>query len=105
MSAPAASLQQDVYADSFIASTHGLGIDNLLNFYAHSNNEEEKNILKHFIQHTQMSYRFAQPYNAAAAASLLQAFLLPGFIMSITITCPGFLWPAGPCAPVGLIKS
>src|ERR1700760_1778763 len=29
------SLQKDVPVDSFVASTHGLGIDNLLNFYRH----------------------------------------------------------------------
>ena len=29
------SLQADIPVDSFVASTHGLGIDNLLNFYRH----------------------------------------------------------------------
>ena len=32
------SLQADVPVDSFVASTHGLGIDNLMNFYLHENN-------------------------------------------------------------------
>src|ERR1700759_3816891 len=32
------SLQNDIPVDSCIASTHGLGIDNLLNFYRHDNN-------------------------------------------------------------------
>jgi uridine phosphorylase len=39
------SLQADISEDSYIVSTHGLGIDNLLNFYIQNNNEEEKNIL------------------------------------------------------------
>ena len=30
------SLQADVPVDSFVACTHGLGIDNLLNFYVQS---------------------------------------------------------------------
>ena len=33
------SLQASIPVDSFVASTHGLGIDNLLNFYKLSNNE------------------------------------------------------------------
>ena len=39
------SLQEDVSVDSFVASTHGLGIDNLMNFYVHDNNEEDKQLL------------------------------------------------------------
>src|SRR4051812_47366963 len=38
------SLQAHIGVDSFVAGTHGLGIDNLLNFYRNSNNEEEKQI-------------------------------------------------------------
>ncbi|MBL7729298.1 MAG: phosphorylase, partial [Dinghuibacter sp.] len=29
------SLQTDIPVDSFVASTHGLGLDNLMNFYRH----------------------------------------------------------------------
>src|SRR5579871_5960264 len=39
------SLQQNIPVDSFVTSTHGLGIDNLLNFYNHQQNEEEKQLL------------------------------------------------------------
>src|SRR4029079_380116 len=86
------SLQQEAPADSFIVSTHGLGIDNLLNFYSHKNNEEEKNILQHFIAHTQLTGRFAQPYISLASSSLLKHFV-DGFHHGITITCPGFYGP------------
>jgi uridine phosphorylase len=95
------SLQQTAPTDSFIVSTHGLGIDNLLNFYAHSNNEEEKNILQNFLTHTQINDRFAQPYIAAASASLLKHFV-NGFNHGITITCPGFYGPQGRVLRLGL---
>jgi len=36
------SLQKNIPVDSFVASTHGLGIDNLLNFYRVHHNDEEK---------------------------------------------------------------
>src|SRR5205809_4071148 len=69
------SLQREAPVDSYVVSTHGLGIDNLLNFYLLANNEEEKNILQHFMMHTQINDRFARPYIAAAAASLLKYFV------------------------------
>jgi len=95
------SLQQEAPADSFIVSTHGLGIDNLLNFYSHKNNEEEKNILQHFIAHTQLTGRFAQPYISLASSSLLKHFV-DGFHHGITITCPGFYGPQGRVLRLGL---
>src|SRR6201992_3245731 len=42
------SLQKDVPVDSFVASTHGLGIDNLLNFYRHDASEDESALLHSF---------------------------------------------------------
>ena len=95
------SLQQEVPSDSLVVSTHGLGIDNLLNFYVHVNNEEEKNILQHFITHTQITGRFAQPYISLASSSLLKHFV-DGFHHGITITCPGFYGPQGRVLRLGL---
>ncbi len=94
------SLQPDIFADDFITSTHGLGIDNLLNFYVQTNNEEEKNILQHFFIHTQIN-QHSQPYIAAASASLLKHFV-NGFHQGITITCPGFYGPQGRVLRLGL---
>src|SRR5215207_9149449 len=34
------SLQKEIPVDSFVASTHGLGLDNMLNFYRVQHNEE-----------------------------------------------------------------
>lgn len=95
------SLQADIPVDSFVAGTHGLGIDNLLNFYVHSNNEEEKNILQQFITHTQMNAGFSQPYITGAAAGLLKYFV-QGFHLGITVTCPGFYGPQGRVLRLGL---
>ena len=51
--------------------------------------------------HTQINDRFAQPYIAAAAASLLKYFVT-GFHHGITITCPGFYGPQGRVLRLGL---
>ncbi len=88
------ALQADIPVDSFVASTHGLGIDNLLNFYKQQNHEEEIQILQAFQSHTQIAHNGLQPYIASAATSLLKEFVT-GFHQGITVTCPGFYGPQG----------
>lgn len=95
------SLQENISVDSFIASTHALGIDNLLNYYVHENDEEEKNILQHFINLTQITGQSSQPYIAAASSSLLKNFV-DGFYHGITVTCPGFYGPQSRVLRLGL---
>jgi uridine phosphorylase len=95
------SLQENIPVDSFVASTHGLGIDNLLSFYRHDNNEEEKQIVQQFIAHTQLSSNFSPPYITGASASLLKNFV-EGYHHGITVTCPGFYGPQGRVLRLGL---
>lgn len=95
------SLQQDIPVDSYVASTHGLGIDNLLNFYRLNNNEEDKQIVQSFVTQTQLGSQFANPYIAGAGASLLKNFV-DGFYHGITVTCPGFYGPQGRVLRLGL---
>src|SRR5258708_23179370 len=86
------SLQGDIPVDSYVASTHGLGIDNLLNFYRHEENEEEKGLLHSFITQTQLHHRLASPYISGDSASLIRHFV-EGFHQAVTVTCPGFYGP------------
>ncbi|MBS1656303.1 MAG: phosphorylase, partial [Bacteroidetes bacterium] len=95
------SLQGDIPVDSFVASTHGLGIDNLLNFYRHEQNEEEKQLLHSFVTHTQMHGQMSYPYISSAAPSLLKHFV-KDFHQGITVTCPGFYGPQGRILRLGI---
>jgi uridine phosphorylase len=95
------SLQDNIPVDSFVASTHGLGIDNLLNFYIHENNEEEKQLLHSFITQTQLHNHFSYPYIAGAAMSLIKHFV-EGYHQGITVTCPGFYGPQGRVLRLGI---
>ncbi len=88
------SLQKDIPVDGFVASSHGLGIDNLLNFYTHTSNDEEQQILQQFINHTQIDASVSQPYITGASSALLKHFV-DGFYHGITVTCPGFFGPQG----------
>ncbi len=95
------SLQMDIPVDSFVASSHGLGIDNLLNFYRHDNNEEERQLIQAFLTQTQLQNTFSLPYISTAGASLLKHFTT-GFHQGITVTCPGFYGPQGRVLRMGL---
>ncbi len=95
------SLQKDIPVDSYVASSHGLGIDNLLNFYRHDQNDEEKQLLHSFITQTQLNSSIAYPYIAGASPALLKHFVT-GFHHGITVTCPGFYGPQGRVLRLGL---
>jgi len=95
------ALQKDIPVDSFVASTHGLGIDNLLNFYRHDDTEEDNALLQSFTTQTQLHHRLAQPYISGASPSLLKHFV-DGFHQGITVTCPGFYGPQGRVLRLGL---
>ncbi len=95
------SLQEDIPVDSFVASTHGLGIDNLLNFYRHEQNEQEKELLHSFITHTQIHGQIGNPYITSCSASLIKHFV-KDFHQGITVTCPGFYGPQGRILRLGI---
>jgi len=94
------SLQEDIPVDSLVAGTHGLGLDNLLNFYRLQSNDEEKQLLQHFITHTQLTGTI-QPYLVSSSASILKHFVT-GFHRGITVTCPGFYGPQGRILRLGI---
>jgi uridine phosphorylase len=95
------SLQTAIPVDSFVASTHAIGLDNLLNYYRLTNNEEESQLLQSFVTHTQLNHTITAPYIAGANVHLLKNFV-EGYHQGITITCPGFYGPQGRVLRLGL---
>lgn len=95
------SLQEDIPIDSFVAGTHGLGVDNLLNFYNLQSNEEEQQLIQSFITQTQLHHSIGMPYITGAAPSLLKLFA-NGYHHGITVTCPGFYGPQGRVLRLGI---
>ncbi len=88
------ALQQDVPVDSVVASSHGIGLDNLLHFYRYSNSDSESFIMNAFLQHTGLKGRGVEPYIAEGSIALRKHFGA-GYIHGITVTCPGFYGPQG----------
>lgn len=97
------SLQKEVPVDSFLASTHGIGLDNLMNFYRQEHHEEEKQLLHAFVTHTQLHNNITQPYINSAAASLIKHFVRD-FHQGMTVTCPGFYGPQGRVLRLGIVQ-
>ena len=95
------SLQKDIPVDSFVASTHGLGLDNLMHFYRTENNEEEKQLIQAFGTHTQLNSGKVSPYINMASAALIKHFT-QNYHQGITVTCPGFYGPQGRILRLGL---
>ena len=95
------SLQADIPVDSFVASTHGLGLDNLLNFYAYQKTTEETELANAFISQTQLDITITNPYAFAGSQVLLNKFG-NNFHKGITVTCPGFYGPQGRVLRLGL---
>jgi uridine phosphorylase len=102
------SLQADIPVDSFVASTHGLGLDNLMNYYGHIKTKEENELTDAFILQTGLDTKITIPYIFKGSEALLNKFP-DNFFKGITVTCPGFYGPQGrvlrlPLSSPGLIN-
>jgi uridine phosphorylase len=88
------ALQEDVYVDSFILATFGLGLDGLLNYYKLSNDQEEYDIIDAFRMHFHNRGIFPRAY-ISKCSSELQKKLDYGVSHGITASCQGFYAPQG----------
>jgi uridine phosphorylase len=88
------ALPEDIDVDQLVVSTFGIGLDNLLHYYKHEYNAEERFILNDFENHTLLHGRPVQPYIAEGSIQLRNRFT-ENFIHGITVTCPGFFAPQG----------
>ena len=88
------SLQEHIGVDSYVASTHGIGLDNLLHFYAFQNNDEESEIGRAFLEQVHLNGHLSKPYVVSASGFQL-AKLADNCHAGITVTCPGFYGPQG----------
>ena len=88
------ALQADIPVDSIVASTHGLGFDNLMNYYEYEKSNEENELIASFLQQTQMDINITMPYVFRGSEILLNKFG-DDVYKGITVTAPGFYGPQG----------
>jgi len=88
------ALQADIPVNGLVVSSHGLGLDGLLNFYEGWKTINEDEISEAFIRQTSWLPNLAYPYCVSASPKLLDRFR-EGNHVGITATAPGFYGPQG----------
>lgn len=89
------SLQADIPVDSFVLSSHGLGMDNMLHAYKDAPNVREIAMEEDFMAHTQWNADKGRPYIVGCGETLKQRLLTDKVFEGITGTAPGFYGPQG----------
>ena len=89
------SLQADIPVDSFVLSSHGLGMDNMLHAYKDAPNVREIAMEEAFMAHPQWNTDTGRPYIVGCGETLKQRLLTDKVFEGITGTAPGFYGPQG----------
>ncbi|TVR38713.1 MAG: phosphorylase [Cryomorphaceae bacterium] len=89
------ALQPDLGVDQFLLSTHGLGLDQVLNYYQCEFEEEEMELRNAFLGHANWPQDMGSPYVAAAGKNLFERIDGPEMNHGITATACGFYGPQG----------
>ena len=94
------AIQADIPLNIPAVSTHGLGMDGLLKFYA-SQDVIHPELSEEFIRQTSWHPDLPYPYFVACSDKLLQK-VGHGLLSGITATAPGFYGPQGRVLRIGL---
>jgi uridine phosphorylase len=87
------AIQADLPMGTILASSHGLGLDALMNYYTHEVPAEEQELYLQLSTHLQ-GLKKIHSYLTAADPGLL-AKVSKGMEQGITVTAPGFYAPQG----------
>lgn len=88
------ALQGEIPVNGIVVSSHGIGLDGLLNFYEGWKNVNETPISEAFIKHVNWQSNLPYPYCIKGSETLLEKFR-SGNHVGITATAPGFYGPQG----------
>ena len=88
------ALQTDIPVNGIVVSSHGLGLDGLLNFYDNWQSINENDISESFMKHSNWLPNLPYPYCVKASDKLISKFK-EGTHIGITATAPGFYGPQG----------
>ncbi|RME18212.1 MAG: phosphorylase [Bacteroidetes bacterium] len=90
------ALQPHINVNDIVISTHGIGLDGLLNFYKINDDIYCHDISKAFIHHTGWLPSLPYPYCVSGSEQLIQRFKsIENVHFGITATAPGFYGPQG----------
>lgn len=97
------ALQADVAIDSLVASSFGIGLDNLMHYYQFAPAAANEELLSSFVHHVGLHGTAISPYLTQSSINLLNNFN-KGYTHGITITCPGFYGPQGRVLRAGIAQ-
>ena len=86
------ALQEDIPIDSIVLSSYGLGLDGLMNFYKHTPNETEVELLKQINEKVSLPI---EPSLTSGSSELINLFKDNNLQQGITLTSTGFYGPQG----------
>lgn len=95
------SLQADIPVDSFVMSTYGLGLDNMLRSYL-VDEISNTNMEEAFINHTNWDSRKGRPYVISCSEKFEQLIESDIIHKGITATAGGFYGPQGRVLRLGI---
>jgi uridine phosphorylase len=86
------SIREDIPVGSILASTHGLGLDALMDYYEPNDDIEAVYLQQKISEHLNIGQ--LRPYLTAGSTSLINQFA-HDLLQGITVTAPGFYSPQG----------
>jgi uridine phosphorylase len=88
------ALQEDIPVDSFLASSHGVGLDGLMRYYKPEVEVIDEELTAAFLKDMNWPSDLPGAYIVPAASELLNT-VGKGYLQGITATAPGFFGPQG----------
>jgi uridine phosphorylase len=88
------AMQENIPVGSYVMSSHGIGMDGLLRFYAAGNEVEDTQLTNAFLEQTKWPADLPKAYIVAGSDALMKR-LGKGYLKGITATAPGFFGPQG----------
>lgn len=89
------ALHKDIPVDSYVLSTHGLGLDGLLHFYKGSEAVIDQAMGEAFLEYSNWDPKKAEPYFVKGWEELLAKFRSDETHEGVTATASGFYGPQG----------
>lgn len=96
------ALQTDIPVDSFLATTHALGLDGLVHYYANGSQFSAHPFVPAFVESIGWDSKLPLPYLVEADPTLLGKAMEMGFYSGVTATATGFYGPQGRVLRLGV---
>ncbi|MBN1650927.1 MAG: nucleoside phosphorylase [Bacteroidales bacterium] len=88
------AMQEDIPVGSYVMSTHGIGLDGLMWFYAAGKKVIDEDLTAAFLKQTNWPEDLPKAYIVPGSNALMNK-MEKGYVKGVTATAPGFFGPQG----------